>query len=193
MHTSSYFSFLNLVFKAKGLIPRFSAFLLLFGAIFNSELSAQTPLKVYLDEETNLDAHFIRNELRMVDFVRQRNLSDVQVMRINEYGANRATRRKLLFIGYGKFEGQNDTIYVEINSSKSDNQFYIFEQTTEAIKQGLLPYLMQTEWSKHLIFSDSRKLLKELCIPFYSTLVNLLLLLKMREIKQSESLSFVKF
>lgn len=101
---------------------------------------AQTPLlKVFLGPE---GFDFFRSEVNFVDYVSDRSMSDVQFQSVAEYVDNGATRFKYLFLGYGRFEGQNDTIIW--HTDPGENQGSIREKSILAYKQGLLTYLLQT-------------------------------------------------
>jgi len=115
----------------------FCFFCLLFHA-----LSAQEKpplLNVFLGPE-NFD--FFRTEITFVNFVSDRRLCDVQLQTVTEPAGNQSVRYRYLFIGYGPFEGQNDTLIW--HSDPGENDGSIRDKSLSAFKQGLLRYLLQT-------------------------------------------------
>jgi hypothetical protein len=69
-------------------------------------------IKVYLD--CNMpwlcDIEFLRNELKMVDYVRDRFLCDVQVVSNVQFSAGGGELNTLSFLGQNKFDHHRDTI-----------------------------------------------------------------------------------
>ncbi|MBC7777563.1 MAG: hypothetical protein H7246_19170 [Phycisphaerae bacterium] len=85
---------------------------------------------------------FLTTEVPFVNFVSDRRLSDLQFQQLAEPVGNGAVRYRYLFFGYGKFEGQNDTI--TWHTDPGENPGSIREKGLQAFKRGLLPYLIQT-------------------------------------------------
>ena len=121
-------------------MKRVFAFLL--SACFSCALLAQeapTLLNVHISPNFS---DFLTTEVPFVNFVSDRRLSDVQFQRLIEPVGNGAVRYQYLFFGYGKFEGQNDTILW--HSDPGENFGSIREKGLQAFKRGLLRYLLQT-------------------------------------------------
>jgi len=116
--------------------------LYLFFCFSSITLAAQenTPLlNVFLRPES---FDFFQSEVPFVNFVIDRQSCDVQWQSVAEPVGNGSTRYHYLFLGYGKFEGQNDTI--TWHTEVGENEGSIREKSLLAFKQGLLPYLLQT-------------------------------------------------
>jgi hypothetical protein len=102
-----------------------------------------TLLKVHLDRASPL-YNFCITEIQFVDFVVDRHLADVQVQWLTEPTANGSQRVRLFFFGYGRFEGQNDTLAYYYEPTEAFGG--ILEKGLQTFKSGLLPYLLQTDW-----------------------------------------------
>lgn len=121
-------------------MKKFFSYCFLF--LFTHALSAQEKpvlLNVFLGPE-NFD--FFRTEITFVNFVSDRRLCDVQLQTVTEPIGNQSVRYRYLFIGYGSFAGQNDTLVW--HSDPGENDGSIREKSLLAFKQGLLRYLLQT-------------------------------------------------
>lgn len=121
-------------------------FLLLgFSALVLSLKAQQTPLlRVHFDPNVYpiSNWNYLRSEITFVDYVIDRHYCDVQVQPILEPVGNGAVRYRFFFFGYGVFAGQNDTISME--TYPNENEGSIREKIVQRVKQGLLPYLLQT-------------------------------------------------
>ncbi|MFN0034949.1 MAG: hypothetical protein ACKVUS_07785 [Saprospiraceae bacterium] len=123
------------------------AFLLL--AFCLSAQEKQPLLNVFLDSyAAPYHPDFLRNEIQFVNYVSDRSLSDVQLQAVAEPVGNGATRYRYLFFGYGRFEGQNDTI--TWHSDPAENSGSIREKSLRAFKQGLFRYILQTPLGQSL-------------------------------------------
>ncbi len=69
-------------------------------------------IKVYLDcnKQWLCDIEYLRNELKMVDYVRDRFLCDVQVVSNVQFSAGGGELNTLAFLGQNKFDHHRDTI-----------------------------------------------------------------------------------
>ena len=106
-------------------------------------------INLYLDPAGfAADDGFLKQELQFVNHVSDRRLSDVQVQAVYEPVGNGSARYRYLFFGYGRFEGQNDTVTWHLNAAELNGIFR--EKSLRALKRGLLPYLMQTSWADSL-------------------------------------------
>ncbi len=128
----------------KKLFSCFSFFLLVY---LLPAQEKQELLNVFLGPE-NFD--FFRSEVNFVNFVSDRRLCDVQWQSVVERIDNDAVRYRYLFIGYGQFEGQNDTIIW--HSDPAENEGSIREKSLLAFKQGLLTYLLQTPMAQSITY-----------------------------------------
>lgn len=100
-------------------------------------------LQIHLDPYNEiLQATYLRNEVRFVDYVFDRRECDVLVQGIYEPTGNGAARYRYFFYGNGAFAGQNDTIVW--HTDPAENSGSIREKSLQAFKRGLLPYLLQT-------------------------------------------------
>lgn len=136
-----------------GLLTIVSALLLLLASA--SAASAQEPesetqevaqpsglLRVYLDCST-CDFDHVRREIPYVNYVRDPEQADVHVFITDEETGGGGIQYELSFIGRGHFERVQYTFgqTVERNATELERR----EAVTEAIRLGLVPYVVQTE------------------------------------------------
>lgn len=134
-----------------------------------SHLAAQTapsptPLRVYLDffnppENTT----YLRTAVRFVDFTAKPADADVRVQYTRFSVDNGSYLYTLYFYGEGRFEGQNDTalcVLPPLLTSQARE-----DQLVQTFKEGLLPYLLRTDWAERLQFDVDEKRLER---PFGS-------------------------
>jgi len=102
----------------------------------NSNVRAGAP-NVFIDCEM-CDQDFIRKEITFVNYVWDRNNSDVHILFSKERTGGGGEKYTLTFIGKRKFTGLNDTLsYVKDNSDSDDDARKKMVQT---IKLGLIKY-----------------------------------------------------
>lgn len=142
------FTILN-SFLMKKIFTFFACLLLSIGLLSQEQ---QPLLNIHLDPNANVyDPVFLTNEVRFVNYVSDRRLSDVQVQSVVEPVGNGAIRYRYIFFGYRTFAGQNDTVVW--HSDPAENFGSIREKSLRAFKQGLLPYLLQTPMAQTLDYS----------------------------------------
>ena len=109
-------------------------------------MQAQPPiskLKLYIDcTQSYCDFHYIRQQLSIADFVRDRKESDVHILIITQQTGNGDKQYSLLFLGQGTWAASADTLSFFIPSTTSQDE--VREQVVKNIKAGLLPYLVKT-------------------------------------------------
>jgi hypothetical protein len=112
--------------------------------------NAQPPLlRVYLDRFTQpQDYNYLRTTLTCINYTDQPEDCDVRVQLTSETVGNSTDRYILFFYGEKQFAGQNDTVMFII--PPMTNNLALQNMYVETLKQGLLPYLAQTEWASQL-------------------------------------------
>ena len=114
----------------------------------NSEPS-NNGLAVYLDMGRRVDEDYIRQEIPVVDYVRDRELADVHIM-ITSHSSGRAGRNYVIsIIGERQFEGMNNDLFYWASSTESRHETR--EGYTQKIKIGLAPYLSNIEGMQEII------------------------------------------
>ena len=127
--------------------------LLLIGlCIFLSAFSQQNneKIKVFFDCNRGwlCDFDYIRTELKMVDFVRDRFQSDVHVLFTTEYTTNGGEKNQMEFIGQTRFTGLVDTLkyFNEATFTDDDKR----KQIVHYLKLGLTRYIAKTGLAKNI-------------------------------------------
>jgi hypothetical protein len=121
--------------------------LLLATVAFALEQSAQTPagnarLKVFLDCTTDCHGDYLREEIDLVEYVRDRTDADVHVLITGAQTGARGREYTLSFIGQGRFDGRSRALTV--TSDPSDSEERVRRALATALTVGLLDYLALT-------------------------------------------------
>ncbi|MGE5521010.1 MAG: hypothetical protein ACM3VS_13850 [Candidatus Dadabacteria bacterium] len=125
--------------------------LLLMLAFFCNQLFAQSnnnKIKVFLDCSWMCDFDYVRNEMKMVDFVRDRFDADVHVLVNSQHSSSGGTQPTLIFIGQKNFSNQQDTLsYFNDPTTTQDDQR---KKMVKYLKFGLVRYLSKTSVADQL-------------------------------------------
>lgn len=118
--------------------------IILFTLLRVNTISAQTDkLKIFLvcNEEWLCDQEFLRNELPIVDFVRDRFLCDVQIVSNVQFSGNGGESNTIRFLGQQKFAGKEDTLvyFNEVTATNDAKR----KKMLKYIQAGILPYLIK--------------------------------------------------
>ncbi len=118
---------------------------------FATAIAAEEPtsdkLKLFLSCSA-CDFDYVREELHMVDYVRDRKQADIHVLSSQQSTASGGTEYSLEFIGRNKFDGMADTIvYV---AQESDTDDVIRRALLEILKKGLVRYIARTPDTEYL-------------------------------------------
>ncbi len=110
----------------------------------NSLFSQNEKLKIFLtcNESWLCDQEFLRNELPIVDFVRDRFLCDVQIISNVQFNGNGGENNTIRFVGQKKFEGKEDTLLYFNDVTATDD--IKRKKMLKYIQVGILPYLMKS-------------------------------------------------
>ena len=96
-------------------------------------------LEVFLDLQYWTDRNFIQQEIPIVDYVRDKELADVQII-MSRHGAGQAgTIYEIRLIGRREFSGMDNEL--EYWSSSSETEHETRKGYTKIIKIGLAPYI----------------------------------------------------
>lgn len=138
-----------------------SSYIVLFFLLFFQNSFAQNvpidnkndnnPPKLFINcpPNTNCYQDYIRTELSFFDFVRDRFLSDIQLLIAVQDNGGGGQGYTISFIGQKKFEGMGDTL--KFATKQADTDDMIRSQFVKTLKQGLAPFVMKTELSKQMI------------------------------------------
>lgn len=109
-----------------------------------------TKIKVYQDcsQEWLCDRDFLRNELKMVDFVRDRFLCDVQVIFNVQFNGAGGEINTLSFQGQNTFQGIKDTLqYFNIATATDDQKR---QKMLQNLKLGLMQFVSKSPLAQHI-------------------------------------------
>jgi hypothetical protein len=108
----------------------------------NQTVNSTKRLNVFLDVERSIDADFIRQEIPVVDYVRDKELADVHIIISRHRVGATGETYCISFIGYGNFKDKNYELNCWAPASNSSDMTR--REYTEMIKMGLTPYLAET-------------------------------------------------
>ncbi len=110
-------------------------------------------LKVFLDctQSWLCDFDYVRAEIRLVDFVRDRFVADVHVMVNTQNSSSGGTQAQVNFIGQKRFSGKADTLtYFNEPTSTEDDQR---KRLVQYLKLGLTSFIAKTDDASQLQIS----------------------------------------
>ncbi len=129
-------------------------FLFTLSLFFLFETQAQTSTKlpsslsVFMDCNNGGECYldFIRKELDVLTFVRDRTDADVHVLITNQWNSNGGAIRNLILVGRNSFENQSDTLsyYIDPNLTEDEKRNLL----SKNLKIALFPLLKKTEIGK---------------------------------------------
>lgn len=105
-------------------------------------------LSVFLDLEKHIDADFIRQEIPVVDYVRDKELADVHIIMSRHRVGSTGATYCISFIGYGEFKDLKFDLFCWAPASQTSDM--IRREYTEKIKMGLAPYLAATRIAQRM-------------------------------------------
>ena len=113
------------------------------------QTNAQQPVRVFLDCQAffGCDFDLVRREIAWVDWVRNREDADVHLL-VTSTRAGAGTVFDILFIGLGRFEGEDTSL--THSSSSTDTQDELRRDMTERFKLGLVGYAGSTSAAERL-------------------------------------------
>jgi hypothetical protein len=87
---------------------------------------------------------YLKTELSFFDFVRDRFEADVQLLIIAQENGAGGQSYTVNFLGQNKFKNQTDTLI--FSTKQADTEDMIRQQLVKTIKQGLVAYILQTNY-----------------------------------------------
>ncbi|MGZ5286462.1 MAG: hypothetical protein ACXWB9_04715, partial [Flavisolibacter sp.] len=127
--------------------------LLIFCCTFTQAQQSNGRLKVFLDctQSWLCDFDYVRAEIKLVDFVRDRFVADVHVMVNTQNSSSGGTQAQVNFIGQKNFLQQADTLtYFNEPTSTSDDQR---KRLVQYLKLGLTPFIAKTDYASQVQIS----------------------------------------
>jgi hypothetical protein len=133
-----------------------AAALFIGGRTAAAQAAAATPqssLTVFLDCRSGCDENYFKTEVTWVNWVRDREVADVQILITGEGAGASAERMTFAFIGLKAFAGRSDTLFHTTNpTTTSDERRKAMLQTISA---GLVPYAARTALLPQLKISST--------------------------------------
>lgn len=128
-----------------------SFFLSLIMALPALPVFAQDQPGIFIDCQIGCDFTFLKQELTFVNYMLNRQEADILVLATDQRTGAGGEEVQLVFIGQGPFEGLTDTLVYFIDPNATDA--IEREQLVDALKKGLLPYIVQTSLADRLSYS----------------------------------------
>lgn len=139
---------------------------LLLGVIFFSTLKAQSNQSLIKEDAPRIfidcgycDMNYIKEQIPIVNYVRDRNDADVHVLYTSQSTAAGGKDYILYFIGQNKFQNVNDTIKYQINQTDTDD--LARGKMVNALKFGLVRYVARFKASDYMKISFNMPIQKE--------------------------------
>ena len=118
-----------------------------------------TKVKVFLDctRPWLCDEEFLRTELKMVDYVRDRFLSDVHIILNTQFAGGGGEQNELILRGLNNFSNMQDTIRYFNNPTTTDDERR--QKLLKNLKLGLIRYVMQSPAADNveISFKENKK------------------------------------
>ncbi len=100
-------------------------------------------LKLYIDcSQSDCDFDFIRTQIPVVHYVRDRKESDIHVLIIQQPAGNGGRKFNVLFLGQNQYAAKQDTLQFFTNANAAQDN--IRQQLVKAIQAGIASYLAKT-------------------------------------------------
>ncbi len=106
------------------------------------------------------DESYIRNEIKMINYVRDFSEANVIVLGMSEETGSGGEKYRLIFEGKKQFEGINDTLIFE--SQKDATAEEIRDLYIKYFKIGILSYILKTPLRKSITYSITEQNLNQL-------------------------------
>lgn len=111
-----------------------------------TDSTATTPangaMQIFLDCRGGCDEAFLRTELSLFNFVRDRLLSDIHILITTQSTANGGVEYTISFIGLKRFESLSDTL--RFATQQTDTDDLVRRKLLRILKLGLVRYLART-------------------------------------------------
>ena len=105
------------------------------------------------------DLDYIRNEIRFVNYVIDRKVSDIFVMITNEMTGSNGQNYTVEFNGRNKFISKNDTLL--FTTQQDDTDDIVRQKLVKCLKLGLISYISHTSLSEDIVINYKPETEKE--------------------------------
>ena len=100
------------------------------------------------------DFDYLRTELSMVDFVRDRFIADVHVQVNTQYTSSGSEQNTIVFKGQNTFLNQDDTLTYFNESTLSDDDKR--KKMAKSVTLGLIKYISHTEAANNIVITYNK-------------------------------------
>ena len=100
------------------------------------------PLKVFLDCTAKCDEDFLRTEIRVISYVRDRQDADVHILVTSQPTGSGGIEYTIQFIGMGRFAKIDHTLHYAASQGSTDDERR--RSLAEVLKRGLVRYVSDT-------------------------------------------------
>ncbi len=129
-------------------------FMLLTAQLSFSQTEAKTKVFIECSYSWLCDFDYLRSELGMVDFVRDRFIADVHVQVNTQYTSSGSEQNTIVFKGQGTFVNQNDTLtYFNISTLSDDDKR---KKMAKKVTLGLIKYISHTEAANNIVITYNK-------------------------------------
>ena len=125
----------------------------------NTDKSTNEKIKIFLDctRPWLCDVDFLKNEFKMVDYVRDRFTSDVHVILNTQFSAGSGEQNELVCLGQGRFINKNDTLRYFNDGTSTDDEKR--QKLLKFLRLGLMSYIAHSSIADKIEFTykDDKK------------------------------------
>ena len=129
-------------------------FLLLIAQLSFAQPNAKTKVFIECTNTWLYDFDYLRTELGMVDFVRDRFIADVHVQVNTQFTSSGSEQNTVVFKGQNSFLNQDDTLTYFNESTLSDDEKR--KKMTKSVTLGLIKYISHTEVAKNIVITYNK-------------------------------------
>ncbi len=122
----------------------------------SNNMDRDKALNIFL-ECSSCDMNYFKENLRIVNYVREPALSDLQILITTLSTGSGGTEYNLIFIGRKRFVNINDTIVFSLSPDYTEDETRSI--LLDKINLGMVPYIMKTAYANNLsLFIDDTKI-----------------------------------
>jgi hypothetical protein len=127
------------------------AIFFLFLPFCSFSLLGQNQPGLYLDCQTRCDFSYIKQEIRFVNYMMNRQDADIYVLATSQRTGAGGRAVQLVFIGSNQFAGMNDTLEYFVEPNYTDAIYR--ERLVKGLKKGLLIFMVETPLMENIEYN----------------------------------------
>ena len=128
--------------------------LLLIAQLSFAQSNAKTKVFIECTRSWLCDFDYLRTELSMVDFVRDRFIADVHVQVNTQFTSSGSEQNTIIFKGQNTFSNQDDTLTYFNSSTLSDDEKR--KKMVKNVTLGLIKYISHTEAASNIVITYNK-------------------------------------